>query len=103
MAPTARPLADLHLGFRDSYLDDTRLNAQLQAWATAYPHLVRLTSLATTPEGRNVWLVTIGPEPDRIRPAVWADGNMHAAEVAGTSVALSIAEDALRVPLEPDA
>ena len=62
----------------------------------AYPDLVRLTSLATTPEGREVWLLTIGTEPDRIRPAVWVDGNMHAAELAGSSVALAIAEDVLR-------
>jgi hypothetical protein len=98
----ARTLAELSLGFRQSYLDDTQLNAQLQAWAQAYPHLVQLTSLAKTPEGRDVWLVTIGPEPDRIRPAVWADGNVHAAELAGSSVALSIAEDALRAHLAPD-
>jgi hypothetical protein len=95
-------LGDLSLGFRRAYLDHDQLVAQLRAWQTAYPALVRLTSLAKTPEGRDVWLVTIGPEPDRIRPAVWADGNMHAAELAGSSVALSIAEDALRVHLEPD-
>jgi hypothetical protein len=98
----ARPLAELSLGFRQAYLDDTQLCAQLRAWADAYPTLVRLTSLATTPEGRDVWLVTIGPEPDRIRPAVWADGNLHAAELAGSSVALAIAEDALRAHLEPE-
>jgi hypothetical protein len=98
----ARTLADLSLGFRQDYLDDTQLTRQLQAWADAYPQLVRLTSLAKTPEGRDVWLVTIGPEPDRIRPAVWASGNLHAAELCGSSVALSIAEDALRAHLEPD-
>jgi hypothetical protein len=96
------PLADLSRGFRQAYLDDTQLTGQLRAWADAYPDLVRLTSLARTPEGRDVWLVTIGPEPDRIRPAVWADGNLHAAELAGSSVALAIAEDALRAHLEPD-
>src|SRR5689334_20342703 len=96
-----RPVADLSQGFRSSYLDDARLTAQLQAWANAYPSLVRLTSLAKTPEGRDVWLVTIGPEPDRIRPAVWADGNVHAAELAGSSVALAIAEDAIRAHVEP--
>lgn len=97
-----RTVADLSQGFRQSYLDDTQLTKQLQEWAGAYPTLVRLTSLAKTPEGRDVWLVTIGPEPDRIRPAVWADGNMHAAELAGSSVALAIAEDAIRAHLEPD-
>ncbi|HTL38934.1 MAG TPA: M14 family metallopeptidase [Kofleriaceae bacterium] len=97
-----RSLADLSRGFRQSYLDDAQLTGQLRAWADAYPSLVRLTSLAKTPEGRDVWLITVGPDPDRIRPAVWADGNVHAAELAGSSVSLSIAEDALRAHLEPE-
>src|SRR5687768_2874334 len=99
----ARSLADVYQGFRSAYLDDKQLTSQLRAWAEAYPTLVRLSSLATTPEGRDVWLLTIGPDPDRIRPAVWADGNLHAAELAGSSVALAIAEDAIRAHLEPDA
>ncbi|MDB4952898.1 MAG: peptidase carboxypeptidase [Myxococcales bacterium] len=98
----ARSLADLSLGFRHAYLDHERLTAQLEAWKTEYPALVRVSSIARTPEGRDVWLVTVGPEPDRIRPAVWADGNVHAAELAGSSVALAIAEDALRLHLAPD-
>jgi hypothetical protein len=97
-----RTVADLSLGFRRGYLDDTELTKQLRAWQEAYPHLVRLTSLAKTPEGRDVWLITVGPDPDRIRPAVWADGNLHAAELAGSSVALTIAEDAIRAHVEPE-
>ncbi|MBL9017936.1 MAG: peptidase M14 [Myxococcales bacterium] len=96
------PLADLSLGFRHAYLDHERLTAQLKAWAENFPALCRLTSLARTPEGRDLWLLTIGPEPDRVRPAVWVDGNMHAAELAGSSAALAIAEDVLRLHLEPD-
>jgi hypothetical protein len=95
-------LSDLSLGFRAAYLDYERLTAQLRAWADAFPHLARVQSLAKTPEGRDVWAITIGPDPDRIRPAVWADGNVHAGELAGSSVALSLAEDALRLHLEPD-
>ncbi len=34
---------------------------------------------------------------------MWIDGNMHAAEVCGSSVALAIADDLLRLHLEPDA
>jgi hypothetical protein len=94
-------LAELSLGFRNDYLDHERLTAQLQAWAHAFPSVCRLTSLARTPEGRDVWVVTIGPEPDRIRPAVWVNGNLHAAELAGSSVALAIAEDALQLHLDP--
>src|SRR5579863_9429899 len=97
-----RALADVALPFRTGYLDHDQLTAQLRAWVEAYPQLARLTSLAKTPEGRDVWLLAIGPDPDRIRPAVWVDGNVHAAEVAGSSCALAIAEDALRIHLEAD-
>lgn len=95
-------LADLSLGFRHAYLDHERITAQLHAWAEAHPSLVRVSSLARTPEGRDVWLLTIGPEPDRVRPAAWVDGNVHAGELAGSSVALAVAEDVLRAHLEPD-
>ncbi len=95
-------LTDLSLGFRSAYLDHERLTAQLRAWCDAYPQLARLTSLAKTPEGRDVWLLTVGPDPDRVRPAAWADGNVHAGELAGSSVALAVAEDALRLHLDPE-
>jgi hypothetical protein len=93
-------LADLSLGFRNAYLDYERLTSQLRGWTAAFPGICRLSSLARTPEGRDVWLLVIGTDPDRSRPAVWVGGNIHAAELAGSSVALAIAEDALRVHVE---
>jgi hypothetical protein len=101
--PPLPTLADVSLGFRHAYLDHERLTAQLRAWTQAFPDLCRLGSIAKTPEGREVWVLTIGKEPDRIRPAVWIDGNLHAGELAGSSVALAIAEDALRVHVDPEA
>ncbi len=94
-------IAALSLGFRHAYLDYERLTAQLRGWVDAFPDICRLTSLATTPEGRDVWLLTIGRDPDRIRPAAWVDGNIHAAELAGSSVALGIAEDVLGLHVDP--
>jgi hypothetical protein len=93
-------LTELHRGFRARYLDYAELTAQVKSWAECFPHLVRITSLGTTPQGREQWLLTIGPEPDRVRSAAWVDGNMHAAELAGSSVALAIAEDMIRLHLE---
>ena len=87
--------------FRQSYLDYDGLTEQLREWVRRHPEVVRLQSLATTPEGREVWLLTIGPEPDRRRPAVWIDGNMHAGELAGSSVALGIAEAAIGLHAGP--
>lgn len=95
-------LADVSLGFRHEYLDHDKVSAQLAAWAAAFPAICRVTSLGRTPEGRDIWLLTVGPEPDRIRPAVWVDANLHAVEVAGSSVALAIAEDAIRAHVDPE-
>lgn len=92
-------LRDLDRGFRQAYLGYDELTAQVHAWARAFPELVRVTSIGESPEGRSLWLLTIGPEPDRLRPAVWVDGNMHASELCGSSVALAIAEDMLRIHL----
>jgi hypothetical protein len=96
-------LEGLSRGFRGSFLDYETLTAQLKTWAEAYPTLVRLESLGATPDRREIWLLTVGADPERVRPAVWVDGNMHASEVCGSSAALAIAEDVLRLHLAPDA
>ena len=83
------------MSFRESYLRQSELEATLRRWATDHPNLVRVESIGRTPEGRDLLVVTVGPDPDRARPAVWVDGNMHATEVCGSSVALAIAEDVL--------
>ena len=83
--------------FRTKYLDYAELNQQLRAWADRNPGLVRVTPLGKSAEGRDIPLITIGRDPDRIRPAIWIDGNMHATELCGSSVALAIAEDVIAI------
>lgn len=99
MSATEPDLSSLSRGFRGRYLDYDELTAQVKAWAEAFPALVELRSIGRTPEGRELWLLHVGPEPERARPAAWVDANMHASELAGSSVALAIAEDALRLHL----
>ena len=81
--------------FRKKYVDYGELMQQLEAWAREHPQLVRVTSIGKSAEGREIPLLTIGREPDEARPAVWVDGNMHATELCGSSVALAIAEDVI--------
>jgi hypothetical protein len=89
-------LDGLSLGFRDRYLRHEELTKQLHLWAEAMPGVMHLESIAKSEQGRDVWLVTIGREPERVRPAAWMDGNIHASEVAGSSACLAVIEDLLR-------
>src|SRR5678815_387870 len=82
--------------FRDKYLDYAELTAQLAAWQKAHPDCGRVTSIGKSHEGRDIPLVTIGRNADEHRPAIWVDGNMHATELCGSSVALAIAEDVIK-------
>lgn len=88
--------------FRTTYLRHDDIAAILQTWQREHPKLVRLTSIGKSPEGRDLIVAEIGPDPDRVRPAAWVDGNMHATELCGSSVALAIAEDVLHLHLEKE-
>ncbi|HEY4747425.1 MAG TPA: M14 family zinc carboxypeptidase, partial [Steroidobacteraceae bacterium] len=83
--------------FRTNYIRYEELTRIVHDWARANPGLVRVASIGKSPEGRDLWLLEIGADPDRLRAAAWVDGNMHATEVCGSSVALAIAEDLIAV------
>lgn len=94
-------LETLNRGFRSRYIGYEELCRQLKAWAEAFPSFVRLESIGQSKQGRELWLLTLGKEPSRARPALWIDANMHASEVSGCQVALAIAEDILRAHIAP--
>ncbi|MBN1248737.1 MAG: carboxypeptidase [Anaerolineae bacterium] len=67
------------------------LTQHLQAFAEAYPGLVRLESIGQSYEGRDIWVVKVtnfDTGPDEEKPAFWADGNIHATEVSPSTALL---------------
>ena len=82
--------------FPEGYLDADALDARLRELAEAHPDAVRLRSIATSGEGRDVWLVTLGKQPgedpkDR-PPAVLIVANLEGDHVVGSLVALGLVE-----------
>lgn len=78
--------------FDEFYLYDEMV-AFLREAESEYPELVHLTSLATTPEKRDVLLAEVtdtstGPAEDK--PAYYVQGGLHAQEGAGTTAALDV-------------
>jgi murein tripeptide amidase MpaA len=70
------------------YDDLTRL---LHAYAAEFPNLVKVDSIGKSYEGRDIWLVTItnfNTGPAEEKPALWADGNIHASEVSPSTACL---------------
>jgi murein tripeptide amidase MpaA len=70
------------------YAELTRL---LEDYARAAPHLVQLQSLGRSHEGRELWLLILtnqatGDHADK--PALWVDGNIHAAELTASTTCL---------------
>lgn len=62
--------------------------------AAAHPELLTLQSLGRSVEGRDLWcLVLNNPKtgPDRRKPAMYVDGNIHGNEVQAAEVALYVA------------
>lgn len=70
------------------YDDLTRI---LHAFAEEYPALVQISSLGSSYEGRDIWLMTVtntATGPAEEKPAFWVDGNIHASEVSPSSACL---------------
>jgi murein tripeptide amidase MpaA len=90
------PLAALPFDHIMRYDEMTRL---LRAWAAARPDLVELDSIGKTPEGRELWFLTLTNRATGAaleKPALLVDGNMHATEWAGGVAALHVAWRLLR-------
>ena len=75
----------------DQFYRHAELTRLLQDYAAALPGLVQLQSIGRSHEGRDIWLATVtnsvtGPAEDK--PALWVDGNIHAAELTASTACL---------------
>jgi len=83
----------------DHFLDYSQLTELLRAWEKARPQLVKMESLGKTPEGRELWFLTLtngATGPAESKPALLVDGNMHAIEWTGGMAALDFTWKLLR-------
>ena len=67
------------------------LTELLQAYAAARPNLVSMRSIGQSHEGREIWLLAVtnaATGPDTDKPALWLDGNIHAAELTASTTCL---------------
>ena len=67
------------------------ITALCQAWAAAFLRLCTLQSLGATPQGRQIWCLTLtsaATGPDGEKPGYLLDGNVHAGEVTASAAAL---------------
>lgn len=85
-------------GPHDEYLNHEALTSAIQTLVGQHGNLASVESLATTREGRDVWLLTLGAPEGRAlddRPALLMVGNIEANRVAGSVAALRAAEHML--------
>ncbi|MBQ0936410.1 M14 family metallopeptidase [Ideonella paludis] len=75
----------------DRFYRHPELTALLQAYADARPDLVQLRELGKSHEGRPIWVVVLtntATGADEDKPAIWVDGNIHAAELTASTACL---------------
>jgi murein tripeptide amidase MpaA len=83
----------------ERYYRYAELTDLLRGYAAAHPGLVSLTSIGRSHEGRDVWLATVtsaATGPDREKPAIWVDGNIHASEVSPSTACLLLIDRLVR-------
>src|SRR5918994_5906810 len=79
----------------DRFYRYDELTEILQGWAEERSELVRVESIGSSFEGREIWLCTLTnfqTGPDLEKPAFLIEANIHSIEVTGTTAALHLIE-----------
>lgn len=75
----------------DQFYRHAELTRLLQDYAAAVPQLVQLLSIGQSHEGRDIWALVVsntGTGDHADKPAIWVDGNIHAAELTASTACL---------------
>jgi murein tripeptide amidase MpaA len=75
----------------DTFYKHEALSRLLFDYADAHPELVMVQSIGKSHEGRDIWLAIVtntATGADTDKPAFWADGNIHAAELTASTACL---------------
>ena len=75
----------------DTFYKHAELSKLLFDYADAYPALVAIESIGKSFEGREIWVAILtqqGTGRHADKPAFWADGNIHAAELTASTAVL---------------
>lgn len=72
----------------DHYFKYAEVKSNLEYFSKTYPQLCQVTSIYTTPQGRDVFAVTLSSGNPSDKPAYYIDGNTHAGEVTGSMAAM---------------
>lgn len=75
----------------DTFYRYDALTRLLFDYADAHPDLVSVVSIGKSHEGRDIWVAIVtntATGPDTDKPAFWADGNIHAAELTASTACL---------------
>jgi murein tripeptide amidase MpaA len=75
----------------DTFYKHDALTRLLFDYADAHPDLVSVVSIGKSHEGRDIWVAVLtntATGPDTDKPAFWADGNIHAAELTASTACL---------------
>ncbi|MEO8154540.1 MAG: M14 family metallopeptidase [Rhizobacter sp.] len=75
----------------DTFYKYDELTKLLFDYADAYPALLQVASIGKSHEGRDIWVATVTNTQTGVaedKPAFWADGNIHAAELTASIACL---------------
>jgi hypothetical protein len=76
-------------------LDHTALSTKLETLAGRYPELVQLHNLTNTTGGSEIWLLELGKGNRDQHPGIAVFGGLDSRHIAGTSLAVGMAEKLL--------